>query len=190
MAPSIKYRTIIRQGLWDNNPARVQLLGLCPLLAISNTFQGGVSLGIATTYVLMMSNCVIALIRRFIPDEIRLPIFVLIIASLTSILELIMQAYFFTAYETLGIFLPLIVTNCALLGRAEVFATRHPVLGATLDGLMMGLGFTWVLCLLGGIRETLGESLLLILLSPAGAFITLGLLMALINAAAIRVSTK
>ena len=147
---------ITRNGLWSNNVALVQLLGLCPLLAVTSTVVNGVGLGIATLITLVLSNTIVSLIRDFVRKEVRLPVFVLIIASLVTIIELTMKALFYDLYLVLGIFIPLIVTNCAIIGRAEGFASRNPVGPAALDGLMMGTGFLVVLALLGGLREIIG----------------------------------
>jgi electron transport complex protein RnfE len=147
---------ISRNGLWGNNVALVQLLGLCPLLAVTSTVVNGIGLGLATLITLVLSNTIISLIRGFVRSEVRLPVFVLIIASVVTIIELSMQALFYDLYLVLGIFIPLIVTNCAIIGRAEGFASRNPVGPAALDGLMMGLGFLCVLAVLGGMREIIG----------------------------------
>ncbi len=147
---------IIRNGLWGNNVALVQLLGLCPLLAVTSTLVNGIGLGIATLIVLTLSNGIVSLIRGFVRSEVRLPVFVLIIASLVTMIELVMKALFYDLYLVLGIFIPLIVTNCAIIGRAESFASRNPVGPALLDGLTMGLGFLIVLALLGALREVIG----------------------------------
>jgi electron transport complex protein RnfE len=147
---------ITRSGLWSNNVALVQLLGLCPLLAVTSTLVNGIGLGIATLITLVLSNTIVSLIRGFVRNEVRLPVFVLIIASVVTIIELTMKAMFYDLYLVLGIFIPLIVTNCAIIGRAEGFASRNPVLPSALDGLMMGLGFLLVLALLGALREIIG----------------------------------
>jgi len=201
------YTQIISNGLWKNNQAFVALLGLCPLLAVSNTVINGLALGLATTLTLALSNSSISLVRHTIQPEIRLPLFVLIIAGIVTIIELLMHAYFYKLYKTLGIFIPLIVTNCAIIGRAEVFASKNSVLPSLVDGLAMGVGFSFALILLGSIREILSSGRLLsqanllfgdvasqweiILLNdysgvllaalPAGSFIGLGLLIALKN---------
>jgi len=210
------YRQIIQEGLWKNNPGLVQLLGLCPLLAVTNTMVNGLGLGIATILTLVASNGLISLLRHNIPDEVRLPLFVLIIASIVTIIELSMNAWFHELYLILGIFIPLIVTNCAIIGRAEAFAARNPVAPALLDGLMMGLGFAAVLILLGAMRELIGQGTIfsdahlmfgeaargltitifadyrgfLMALLPPGAFIGLGLLVALKNAIDIRQKSR
>jgi Na+-translocating ferredoxin:NAD+ oxidoreductase subunit E len=147
---------ITRNGLWSNNVALVQLLGLCPLLAVTSTVVNGLGLGLATLITLVLSNSIVSLIRGFVRSEVRLPVFVLIIASVVTIIELTMQALFYDLYLVLGIFIPLIVTNCAIIGRAEGFASRNPVGPAALDGLMMGIGFLVVLVLLGALREIIG----------------------------------
>ena len=147
---------ITRNGLWSNNVALVQLLGLCPLLAVTSTVVNGIGLGIATLITLVLSNTIVSLIRGFVRKEVRLPVFVLIIASVVTIIELAMKALFYDLYLVLGIFIPLIVTNCAIIGRAEGFASRNPVGPSALDGLMMGTGFLVVLALLGGLREIIG----------------------------------
>jgi len=201
------YKPIIRDGLWNNNPALVQLLGLCPLLAVSNTVINGLGLGLATILTLVASNGMVSLLRNYIPDEARLPVFVMIIASVVTMIELSMNAWFHELYLILGIFIPLIVTNCAITGRAEAFASRNPVLPSLVDGLMMGIGFTAVLVLLGAMRELIGVGTLfseahlmfgeaarnfklvvfedyrgfLMAMLPPGAFIGLGLIVALKN---------
>jgi len=198
---------ILSNGLWHNNQALVALLGLCPLLAVSNTVINSLGLGIATTLTLILSNGLISSCRHYILPEIRLPLFVLMIAGIVTIIELIMNAWFYELYKILGIFIPLIVTNCAIIGRAEVFASKNPVLPSLLDGLAMGLGFSLALIVLGALREVLGMGTLfsqaellfgesakgwqlnvlkdysgmLLALLPPGAFIGLGLLIALKN---------
>ncbi len=203
-----QYAQIIRDGLWKNNPGFVQLLGLCPLLAVTGTLVNGLGLGIATTLILMASNVTVSLIRNIVPSEIRLPVFVLVIASFVTAVEMIIKAFYYDLYLALGIFIPLIVTNCSVIGRAEAFASKQPVDRAFLDGLMMGLGFTFALVMLGGLRELLGRGTLfaqaelmfgqaaqwmtitvfedyrgfLLAILPPGAFFGLGLLIALKNA--------
>jgi electron transport complex protein RnfE len=203
------YLQIIRDGLWTNNPGFVQLLGLCPLLAVTGTVVNGLGLGIATLLILVASNVTVSLIRKIIPDEIRLPVFVLIIASFVTAIEMFIKAFYYDLYLALGIFIPLIVTNCSVIGRAEAFASKQPVDKAFLDGLMMGLGFTFALTMLGGLRELLGHGTLfyqaelmfghaaqwltwhifseeyrgfLLAVLPPGAFFGLALLIALKNA--------
>jgi electron transport complex protein RnfE len=147
---------ITRNGLWSNNVALVQLLGLCPLLAVTSTVVNGIGLGIATLITLVLSNTLVSLIRGFVRREVRLPVFVLIIACVVTVIELTMKALFYDLYLVLGIFIPLIVTNCAIIGRAEAFASRNSVGVSALDGFMMGFGFLIVLALLGGMREIIG----------------------------------
>lgn len=204
----INWSELSRQGLWQNNPGLVQLLGLCPLLAVTNTITNAIGLGLATLLVLMGSNIVVSLVRQQVPAEIRIPIFVLIIASFVTVVQLLMNAFTFGLYQSLGIFIPLIVTNCAIIGRAEAFASKNPVLPAAVDAFMMGLGFLLVLVVLGAMRELLGQGTLfdgaelllgdwasaltiqifnsdthfLLALLPPGAFIAMGLLIALKNA--------
>lgn len=153
---TISYKEITSNGLWTNNPALAQLLGLCPLLAVTGSVVNAIGLGMATLMVLTASNFAVSLIRGAVSNAIRLPAFVMIIASFTTCIELLMQAYTYELYQILGIFIPLIVTNCAILGRADAFASRNPVLPSIVDGFMMGLGFALVLVAIGLIRELLG----------------------------------
>lgn len=155
------YRKIIREGLWRNNQGFVALLGLCPLLAVSNSVVNSLGLGLATTAALVLSNTLVSLIRRQVRHEVRLPVFVLVIACIVTAIDLTMKAYFHELHRTLGIFIPLIVTNCAILGRAEAYASRQPVDRAALDGLAMGLGFSLALAALGAVRELIGTGALL-----------------------------
>lgn len=157
---SVDYQKIVNDGLWTNNPALVQVLGLCPLLAVSGSVVNGLGMGIATVAVLTGSNTAVSLIRNQITDAIRLPAFVMIIAALTTCVQLLMQAFAFEMYEILGIFIPLIVTNCAIIGRAEAFASKNAVLPSALDGFIMGMGFLAILVLLGAMRELLGHGTL------------------------------
>jgi electron transport complex protein RnfE len=147
----------LKTGLWDENPGLVQLLGLCPLLAVTTTFVNGFGLGIATLTVLMASNALVSATRRWIQPQIRIPIYVLIIASLVTCIELIFKAWFPGLDRSLGIFIPLIVTNCAIVARAEVFASRNGVWPSIVDGFVMGSGFALLLMLLGAFRELLGQ---------------------------------
>lgn len=160
MSSVAEIKEITNNGLWANNPALVQLLGLCPLLAVSNSVVNALGLGLATLMVLTCSNIAVSLIRKSVSDAIRLPVFVMIIASVTTCIELLMQAFTYELYTILGIFIPLIVTNCVILGRADAFASRNPILPSALDGFMMGLGFTLVLLTLGAVREILGNGTL------------------------------
>ena len=207
MTMSNGYKAIALDGLWRNNPGLVQLLGLCPLLAVTGTVINGLGLGLATTLTLIISNTVVALIRNLVRPEVRIPVFVLVIASAVTAIELLMSAFFHDLYKILGIFIPLIVTNCAIIGRAEAFASKNSVPRAFTDGLTMGLGFTLVLVVLGGLREALGAGTLfaqahlmfgegaraltmtlvedyrgfLLAILPPGAFLGLGLLIAIKN---------
>lgn len=201
------YGKIIKDGLWTNNQALVALLGLCPLLAVSNTFINALGLGLATTAVITLSNGTVSLIRNVVRPEIRLPVFVLVIASFVTAVELIMNAYFHALYNILGIFIPLIVTNCAIIGRAEAYASRNPVRHSLLDGVSIGLGFTLALVALGASRELIGQGTLfadahlmfgeaardwtlslgadypgvLLAILPPGAFLGLGMMIAVKN---------
>ncbi len=153
-------RTLMFNGMWNNNPALVQLLGLCPLLAVSSTVTNALGLGIATLLVLVGSNVTVSLVRDYVPKEVRIPVFVMIIASLVTCVQLLMNAYAYGLYLSLGIFIPLIVTNCIIIGRAEAFASKNDVLPAALDGFWMGLGMTSVLVVLGSLREIIGNGTL------------------------------
>jgi len=201
------YIKIAKNGLWNNNQALVALLGLCPLLAVTNNVVNSIALGLATTFVLIASNTTISIFRNHISKEVRIPIFVLLIASFVTIVELAMQSYFYDLYLILGIFVPLIVTNCAILGRAEAFASKNTWDKSALDGLMMGVGFSIILVVLGGMRELIGSGTLfdqsalllgslgdtlsvtvfedyqgtLLAILPPGAFIGLGLIVAVKN---------
>ena len=206
MSSALDFSQIRNDGLWNNNPALVQLLGLCPLLAVTNTFVNALGLGLATLLVLLGSNLSVSLVRHHVPSSVRLPAFVMIIASFVTCAELLMQAFTYELYQILGIFIPLIVTNCMILGRADAFASKNPPLPALYDGLMVSLGFGGVLVLLGALRELLGQGTLfsgmdllfgpiaanwqltfftdfqvLIMLLPPGAFFGTGLLIALKN---------
>lgn len=202
-----EFNKLVKNGLWDNNPALVQLLGLCPLLAVTGTVVNALGLGLATILVLVGSNVSVSIIRNYVRDSVRLPAFVMIIASLVTCAELLMQAFTYELYEILGIFIPLIVTNCAILGRADAYACKNPVLPAATDGLMMGLGFTLVLVLLGAMRELIGQGTLftgmnlifgevalswevqvfadypnfLFAILPPGAFVGMGIIIAIKN---------
>jgi electron transport complex protein RnfE len=201
------YTKIINDGLWHNNAGLVQLLGLCPLLAITTSAINGLGLGLATTLTLATTNVTVSLIRKLIRPEIRIPVFVLLIASVVTVIELGMNAWFHDLYKILGIFIPLIVVNCNIIGRAEAFASKHTVDRALVDGLAIGFGFTLVLVTLGGLRELIGHGTLfaqaqlmfgetgralsltlienyrgfLLAILPPGAFMGLGLMIAAKN---------
>lgn len=211
-----EFKDIFYNGLWKQNPGVAQLLGLCPLLAISNSVINAVSLGLATTLVTALSGSAIATIRQYVPNEVRIPVYILIIAVLVTVLQLLMNAYVYELYVVLGIFIPLIVTNCIILARAESFASKNGVIASMMDGIAMGLGLTAVLAVLGGIREIFGHGTLLsgidlvfgeaakslvitvvpnyhgflLAILPPGAFITLGCLIALKNWINLRAEQK
>jgi len=216
-AVAVNYKEITQNGLWNNNPALVQLLGLCPLLAVSGTIVNALGLGLATLLVLVGSNLVVSLIRNVVSDAVKLPVFVMIIASFTTCTELLMRAYTFELYQILGIFIPLIVTNCAILGRADAFACKHAPLPSIVDGFMMGLGFLAVLVVIGAVRELLGNGTLftdmhllfgesarawklnvlgsdypgfLVAILPPGAFLVAGFLIAIKNTIDKRIETR
>jgi electron transport complex protein RnfE len=156
----VSYRELSLNGLWKNNPAIVQLLGLCPLLAVTGSVVNAIGLALATCLVLVTSNTAVSLIRNIVSDAVRLPVFVMIIASAVTCIELLMQAFAYELYQILGIFLPLITTNCVILGRAEAFACKNGLLPSIYDGLIMGAGFGVILILLGGLRELAGTGAL------------------------------
>ncbi len=201
------YNTLSKNGLWNNNVALVQLLGLCPLLAVTGTVINGLGLGLATMLTLVLSNTVVSIIRHWVRPEVRVPVFVMIIASIVTTIELSMNAWFFELYKVLGIFIPLIVTNCGILARAEAYASKNRVMPSAMDGFMMGAGFMLVLIILGAMRELIGRGTLLadahimfgevarnwtivlvedysgflLAILPPGAFIGLGLIIAAKN---------
>ena len=184
---------ILTNGIIKENPTFVLLLGMCPTLGTTSSAINGMSMGLATMFVLILSNLIISLIKNLIPDMVRIPSYIVVIASLVTILQMVMQAYVPDIYETLGLFIPLIVVNCIVLGRAEAFASKNPVWPSLLDGLGMGLGFTLALTLLGCIREFLGSGSIfgltilpetaniLVFILPPGAFICLGFVIAIVN---------
>ncbi|NOZ36869.1 MAG: electron transport complex subunit E, partial [Gammaproteobacteria bacterium] len=157
---SSSYKKIIRDGLWDNNITFSQLLALCPLLAVTNTATNGLGMGLATAAVLLLSGMTVSLFRNLITPEIRIPVFVLIIAAIVTLVDMAMNAWLHDLHKVLGLFIPLIVTNCAILGRAEAFASKNEVAPSAVDGLMMGLGFTLALVILGAVREIIGSGTL------------------------------
>lgn len=203
-------------GLWNNNPALVQLLGLCPLLAVTGSVVNALGLGLATMMVLVGSNFAVSLVRNHVSDAVRLPAFVMIIASFVTVTELIMQAFTYELYQILGIFIPLIVTNCAILGRADAFACKNPILPSIVDGFMMALGFAIVLLLLGAMREILGQGVIfsdmqllfgpaaadwkielvtdypdfLFAILPPGAFVAMGLIIAIKNIIDVQINKR
>ncbi len=182
------------KGLWRENAVFRLLLGLCPTLAVTTSAENGLGMGLATAFVLLCSNVVISLMRNLIPAKVRIPAFIVIIASFVTVVQLCMEAYAYDMYKSLGIFIPLIVVNCLILGRAEAFASKNRPLVSIIDGLGMGTGFTLALFVLGAVREIFGSGALLgfslfgasyqpflLMILPPGAFITLGLLLAVMN---------
>lgn len=184
----------LTNGLLKDNPIFVQLIGMCPTLAVTTSAENGIGMGLATTAVLIMSNVFISVLRKLVPDKIRIPIFVVVIASFVTIVSMLLQAYLPALNDSLGLFIPLIVVNCLILARAEAFAFKNGLVASALDGVGMGLGFTIALTILGSIREIFGAGTIfqfalfgagfkpaLIMILPPGAFLTLGLLLALVN---------
>jgi electron transport complex protein RnfE len=182
------------KGLWEENAVFRQLMGMCPTLAVTNAAINGLAMGLATLFVLVCSSVIVALIKNYIPSKVRIPSYIVIIATFVTIADLFMAAFFPEIQKVLGLFIPLIVVNCLILGRAEAFASKNPVKFALMDALGMGLGFTWALTLLGIIREVLGMGSIfgtqimgagftpwIIFILPPGAFITLGILLGVIN---------
>ena len=193
----MKRFNILLKGIIRENPTFVLILGMCPTLGTTTSAINGAGMGIATMFVLIMSNIVISLIKNLIPDKVRIPAFIVVIASFVTVIQLVMEAYVPSLYETLGVFIPLIVVNCIILGRAEAFASKHNVLDSALDGLGIGLGFTLSLTVIGAVREILGsgsvfgykfiegDGMIAFVLAP-GAFLVLGYLMVLFNKATAR----
>ena len=185
---------IFSKGIWKENAVFKLLLGMCPLLAVTTSAENGLGMGLASTFVLVCSNTVVAILRKLIPPNVRIPAFIIIIATFVTVVQLCMEAWIYGLYQALGIFIPLIVVNCLILGRAEAFASKRPVLDSAVDGLGMGLGFTLALFILGSVREIFGAGELLgfslfgaayqpvlLMILPPGAFISLGLLLAIMN---------
>ena len=193
----MKRFNILLKGIIRENPTFVLILGMCPTLGTTTSAINGAGMGIATMFVLIMSNIVISLIKNLIPDKVRIPAFIVVIASFVTVIQLLMEAYVPSLYETLGVFIPLIVVNCIILGRAEAYASKHNVLDSALDGLGIGLGFTLSLTVIGAVREILGsgsvfgykfiegDGMIAFVLAP-GAFLVLGYLMVLFNKATAR----
>jgi len=189
-----KYLKQIKEGIVDQNPIFVQFLGMCPTLATTTSVSNAIGMGLAATAVLICSNVFISLLRKFIPKEIRIASFIVVISGFVTAVELLMKAYFTPLYDSLGLYIPLIVVNCIILARAEAFASKNPVLPSAVDGLAMGLGFTAALTLLASVREIIGSGTwlglpvmpaayrpALFFILPAGAFLTMGMLAALVN---------
>ena len=183
-----------RKGLWRENAVFRLLLGLCPALAVTTSAENGLGMGLATTFVLVCSNIVVSSLRKFIPAKVRIPSFIVVIASFVTVVQLCMEAFFYDLHKALGIFIPLIVVNCLILGRAEAFASKNRLTPAVVDGVGMGLGFTLALFVLGAVRELFGSGSLLgyavfgpeyqpllLMILPPGAFIAMGLLLAAMN---------
>ena len=190
----MNHAQIFTRGLWRENPIFRLLLGLCPVLAVTTSVENGLGMGLASTFVLLCSNTIISIFRGFIPKKVRIPAFIVVIASFVTIVDLTMHAYFFELHKSLGLFIPLIVVNCIILGRAEAFASRNDLGRSVIDGLGMGLGFTLGLAVLGAVREIFGNGTLLgmslfgpgyqpllVMILPPGAFLSLGLLLAGMN---------
>jgi electron transport complex protein RnfE len=191
------------KGLWKENPVFRQLMGMCPTLAVTNAAINGLAMGLATLFVLLCSNVIVALIKHLIPDKVRIPSYIIIIATFVTIADLFLAAFFPEIQRVLGLFIPLIVVNCIILGRAEAFASKNNVKFALIDALGMGIGFTWALTLLGIIRELLGMGTVfglqvmgtnftpwIIFILPPGAFLTLGVLLGIINTFSNKKTTK
>ena len=189
-----KYLLHLKNGLVDNNPVLVQLLGMCPTLAVTTSLKNALGMGLAATAVLIFSNLFISILRKIIPNQIRIAAYIVIISGFVTAVEMLMHAYLPSLYSSLGIFIPLIVVNCIILARAEAYASKNPPLASLWDGFCMGLGFTFALAMLGTVREILGAGTILgyditfgvykpaiIFILPPGAFITLGCLIAAIN---------
>ncbi len=194
MSKKKSFFRMMREGILDNNPVLVQLLGMCPALATTTSVENAIGMGMAATAVLICSNIFISLLRKFIPSQVRIAAFIVIISGFVTAVELIMRAYFYSLYQALGLFIPLIVVNCIILARAEAFASRNKVLPSAVDGLAMGFGFTFALVIVATIREVLGAgtfygidifgghfSPIMIMVSPPGAFLTLGLVIAVVQ---------
>lgn len=194
---------IFTDGFWHNNAIFAQLLGMCPLLGVTTNAENGFWMGLATLLVLVGSNLIVSMVRGLIPDEVRIPAYIVIIASLVTVVELTMNAWMHDMYLILGLFIPLIVVNCAILGRAEAFASKNNVMDSLVDAVAMGLGFTFALLLLGGLRELLGQGHLfgfdvfganypdvLLFILPPGAFIALGFILAGVNWVNIKLKQK
>lgn len=191
MSKNSNFLNQIRGGVIDNNPTFVQLLGMCPTLAVTTSVSNAIGMGIAATVVLIFSNVFISLLRRFIPKQVRIAAFIVIISGFVTAVELLMKAYFYDLYGSLGLFIPLIVVNCIILARAEAFASKNPVIPSAVDGLAMGLGFTLALIIIASIREIIGAGSFLgfrilgdwyspavLFILPSGAFLTLGFVIA------------
>jgi len=190
------------KGLWRENPTFRLVLGMCPTLAVTTSAINGIGMGLATAFVLVCSNIVISILRHFIPSKVRIPAFIVIIASFVTLVDLMMEGYFFSLHKALGLYIPLITVNCIILGRAEAFASKNSLIPSMADGLGMGIGFTLSLTVLGSVRELIGRGMLfgvsilgphypalLVFVLPPGAYLALGLLSALMNRISLREKT-
>ncbi len=193
-SPKISYLSILKNGIIENNPTLVQLLGMCPTLATTTSVVNAIGMGLAATAVLVCSNLLISLLRKFIPSQVRIAAYIIIISGFVTAVELVMKAYTFSLYQSLGLFIPLIVVNCIIFARAEAFAAKNKPLPSAVDGFAMGAGFTLALCLIAAVREILGNGTILgfdvtfgvyepatFFILPAGAFVTLGFIIALVQ---------
>ena len=188
------YNDIIKKGVWTENPVFKQLLGMCPLLAVTTSAENGFAMGMASMFVLICANLVVSLVKDFIPSKVRIPCYIVVIASFVTITDLVMAAYFFELHKSLGLFIPLIVVNCMILGRSEGFASKNNLTRSFVDGIAVGIGFTLALVILGAVRELLGNGSifsinifgsgylpLIVMILPPGAFIALGFIIAFFN---------
>lgn len=203
MSSKTKMSSVFLNGVLTENPTFRLVLGMCPTMAVTTAAINGIGMGLAATFVLIGSNTVISILRKFVPDEVRIPAFVLIICTFVTIVQMLLQAFVPSLYESLGMFIPLIVVNCIILARAEAFASKNGVLASAVDGAGMGIGFTLALTLIAGIRELIGAGTIfgvsvfgggyepmLVMILPTGGFLTLGILMGIINALAQRTEKK
>ncbi len=190
----MSYSTIMKKGVWTENPVFKQLLGMCPLLAVTTSAMNGLAMGVASAFVLICANIVVSLTKDFIPSKVRIPCYIVIIASFVTIVDLVMAGFFFDLHKKLGLFIPLIVVNCMILGRAEGYASKNSLLHSIVDGIAVGIGFTLALVILGAVREILGNGSffdiqilgagympLIVMILPPGAFIALGFIIAFFN---------
>ena len=203
MSSKTKMSSVFLNGVLTENPTFRLVLGMCPTMAVTTAAINGIGMGLAATFVLIGSNTVISILRKFVPDEVRIPAFVLIICTFVTMVQMLLQAFVPSLYESLGMFIPLIVVNCIILARAEAFASKNGVLASAVDGAGMGIGFTLALTLIAGIRELIGAGTIfgvsvfgggyepmLVMILPTGGFLTLGILMGIINALAQRTEKK
>lgn len=188
------YKDIMKKGIWTENPVFKQLLGMCPLLAVTTSAENGFAMGMASMFVLICANIVVSLVKDFIPSKVRIPCYIVVIASFVTITDLVMAAYFFELHKSLGLFIPLIVVNCMILGRSEGFASKNSLARSFVDGIAVGIGFTLALVILGAVRELFGSGSifninvfgdsympLIVMILPPGAFIALGFIIAFFN---------